>query len=320
MSMKAREIAELLGAKVAGDRERVIDGVAALDDAQPDELSFAEGSRQVAKIASSQAGCVLVPPETSLPGKTLIEVAQPKVAFVQAAEALLPPQLPTASPHPTAVISPQAQLKEDVGVGPHSLIERGALVGKGTRLGASVTVGEDAKIGNGCRLYDGVKIYPRVTVGDRVILHAGVVLGSDGFGYVFADGAHRKFPQLGGLVIEDDVEIGANSTVDRGSLGTTRIGEGTKIDHLVQIAHNVQIGKHRIVAAQTGISGSVVIEDGVVIGGQAGILSGKVIRRGQVVWGTPARPMEEFKRQFKYLSFLPEYIGRICKLTRQKRG
>ncbi len=320
MSMKVREIAELLGAKVAGDRERVIDGVAALDDAQPDELSFAEGSRQVAKIASSQAGCVLVPPETSLPGKTLIEVAQPKVAFVQAAEALLPPQLPTASPHPTAVISPQAQLKEDVGVGPHSLIERGALVGKGTRLGASVTVGEDAKIGNGCRLYDGVKIYPGVTVGDRVILHAGVVLGSDGFGYVFADGAHRKFPQLGGLVIEDDVEIGANSTVDRGSLGTTRIGEGTKIDNLVQIAHNVQIGKHCIVAAQTGISGSVVIEDGVVIGGQAGILSGKVIRRGQVVWGTPARPMEEFKRQFKYLSFLPEYIGRIRKLTRQKRG
>ena len=320
MSMKVREIAELLGAKVAGDRERVIDGVAALDDAQPDELSFAEGSRQVAKIASSQAGCVLVPPETSLPGKTLIEVAQPKVAFVQAAEALLPPQLPTASPYPTAVISPQAQLKEDVGVGPHSLIERGALVGKGTRLGASVTVGEDAKIGNGCRLYDGVKIYPGVTVGDRVILHAGVVLGSDGFGYVFADGAHRKFPQLGGLVIEDDVEIGANSTVDRGSLGTTRIGEGTKIDNLVQIAHNVQIGKHCIVAAQTGISGSVVIEDGVVIGGQAGILSGKVIRRGQVVWGTPARPMEEFKRQFKYLSFLPEYIGRIRKLTRQKRG
>ena len=173
-------------------------------------------------------------------------------------------------------------------------------------------------------------------MGDRVILHAGVVLGSDGFGYVFADGAHRKFPQLGGLVIEDDVEIGANSTVDRGSLGTTRIGEGTKIDNLVQIAHNVQIGKHCIVAAQTGISGSVVIEDGVVIGGQvgvgervrieqgaviggqAGILPGKVIRRGQVVWGTPARPMEEFKRQFKYLSFLPEYIGRIRKLTRKK--
>ena len=336
MSMKVREIAELLGAKVTGDRERVIDGVAALDDAQPDQLSFAEGSRQVAKIASSQAGCVLVPTGTvSFPGKALIEVSHPKVAFVRAAEALLPPQLPTASAHPTAVISPQAQLKEDVGVGPHSLIERGAVVGRGTRLGAGVTVGEDAKIGGGCRLYDGVKIYPGVTVGDRVILHAGVVLGSDGFGYVFDDGAHRKFPQLGGLVIEDDVEIGANSTVDRGSLGTTRIGEGTKIDNLVQIAHNVQIGKHCIVAAQTGISGSVVIEDGVVIGGQvglgdrvrieqgamiggqAGILPGKVIRRGQVVWGTPARPMEEFKRQFKYLSFLPEYIGRIRKLTRK---
>ena len=317
MSMKVREIAELLGAQVTGDRERVINCVASLESAQPDELSFAEGPRQVAKIASSQAGCVLVPPETSLPGKTLIEVAHPKVAFVRATEALLPLELPAAAAHPTAVISPQAQLPEDVGVGPFCVIEKGAVIGKGTRLGAGVTVGEGVKIGNGCRLYDGVKIYPGVTMGDRVIIHAGVVLGADGFGYVFADRAHKKFPQLGGLVIENNVEIGANSTVDRGSLGSTRIGEGTKIDNLVQVAHNVQIGKHCIVAAQTGISGSAVIEDGVVLGGQvgvadrvrieqgavvgaqAGIPTGKVIRRGQVVWGTPARPIDQFKRQFK---------------------
>ena len=338
MSMKVREIADLLGAKAAGDPERLMSGIASLESAQPDELSFAEGSRQVAKIASSQAGCVLVPPGTvSFPGKALIEVSHPKVAFVRAAEALLPLELPAATAHPTAVISTEAQLQEGVGVGPHAVIERGTVIGKGTRLGAGVTVGEGVRIGSGCRFFDGVKIYPGVTVGDRVILHAGVVLGADGFGYVFAEGAHKKFPQIGGLVIENNVEIGANSTVDRGSLGATRIGEGTKIDNLVQVAHNVQIGKHCIVAAQTGISGSVVIEDGVVIGGQvgvadrvrieqgavvgaqAGIPTGKVIRKGQVVWGTPARPIDEFKRQFKYLSFLPEYIGRIRKLTRKTK-
>ena len=185
-------------------------------------------------------------------------------------------------------------------------------------------------------LHPRVCIYPGVKVGDRVILHAGVVLGSDGFGYLFAEGRHQKFPQLGGLVVENDVEIGSNTTVDRGSLGTTRIGEGTKIDNLVQVAHNVRIGCHSIIAAQTGISGSaeigafatlagqvgvadhVRIEDGAVIGAQAGIPTGKVVRKGSVMWGTPARPLSDFKKMYANLSRLPALAEKVKELSAKR--
>ena len=181
-------------------------------------------------------------------------------------------------------------------------------------------------------MYPGVAVYHQARIGNRVTLHAGVVIGSDGFGYVFAEGRHLKFPQVGAIVVEDDVEIGCNTTVDRGSLGTTVIGEGTKIDNLVQIAHNVRIGKHCVIAAQTGISGSVTVGDYVVIGGQvgigdhvvieegarigskAGILPGKIIRRGTTVWGIPARPLDVFKRQYAHLSRLPDLFRRVNEL------
>ena len=335
MALKVKQIAELVGGKVSGNAERLIEGVAALEEAKQNQLAFAEGARQVAKLASLQVGCVLVLPGTDEYDATVIRVENPKFAFLRAAQALIPPEAGPCSLHPATIISPEAELEENVGVGPYTVVERGTVIGRATRLGANVYVGENVRIGRGCRLYPGVKIYSGVQIGDRVILHAGVVLGSEGFGYVFAEGVHHKFPQLGGLVIEDEVEIGANSTVDRGSLGTTRIGEGTKIDNLVQVAHNVRLGRHCVVVAQTGISGSAVIEDGValggqvgvgdrvrieqgaMVGGQAGIASGKIIRRGQVVWGTPARPLNEFKRQFKYLSYLPEFAGRVRELSRK---
>jgi UDP-3-O-[3-hydroxymyristoyl] glucosamine N-acyltransferase len=179
-----------------------------------------------------------------------------------------------------------------------------------------------------------VRVYPQVQIGNRVIIHSGAVIGADGFGYVFAEGRHQKFPQLGGVIIEDDVEIGANSAIDRGSLGTTVIGRGTKIDNLVQIAHNVRIGRHCVIAAQTGISGSVEIgsyvviggqvgigdkvriEDQSVIGAQAGIPSGKIIRRGSRVWGTPARPMAEFKKIYAQLVNLPNLARRVKELSK----
>ncbi len=335
MALKVKQIAELVGGEVSGDAESLMEGVAALEEAKQNQLAFAEGARQAAKIASSQAGCVLVPPGTDEPNGTVIRVEHPKFAFLRAAQALIPPEAAPLSLHPAAVVSPEAELEENVGVGPYAVVEKGAFLGGATRLGAGVYVGENVRIGRSCRLYPGVKIYSGVEIGDRVILHAGVVLGSDGFGYVFAEGAHHKFPQLGGLIIEDDVEIGTNSTVDRGSLGITRIGRGTKIDNLVQVAHNVRLGRNCVVVAQTGISGSAVIEDGVMlggqvgvgervriepgamVGGQAGILPGKVIRRGQIVWGTPARPLDEFKRQFKYLSYLPELLRRVRELSRK---
>ena len=222
-----------------------------------------------------------------------------------------------------------------VSVGAYVVIERGVTVGAGTRLGAGVVLGEGVVLGAECVLLPRVVVYPQARIGDRVVLHAGVVIGSDGFGYVLAEGRYHKFPQLGQVIIEDDVEIGSNTTVDRGSLGTTLIGEGSKIDNLVQIAHNVKIGRHSVIAAQTGISGSAEIGDYVVlggqvgigekariedraaIGGQAGILPGKVVRKGSMVWGTPARPLAEFKKIFAHLSGLPRLARSVEKLSRQ---
>jgi UDP-3-O-[3-hydroxymyristoyl] glucosamine N-acyltransferase len=253
-------------------------------------------------------------------------------------EALHPPAPVASGIHPTAVVSPEAKLAAEVSVGPHAVIERGVSVGAGTRIAAGVFLGENVQVGAQCVLYPRVTVYAGARLGDRVILHAGVTVGGDGFGYVFADGRHQKFPQLGQVVIENDVEIGCNSTVDRGSLGTTVIGQGTKIDNLVQVAHNVRIGRHCVIAAQTGISGSVEIGDYVVMGGQvgigdhvrveegatlgggAGILPGKIVRRGETVWGRPARPLREFKRMYAHLSNLPHLAEKVKELSRRLAG
>jgi UDP-3-O-[3-hydroxymyristoyl] glucosamine N-acyltransferase len=333
--MKVHEIARLVGGTVEGESEREISGVAALETAGPSDLTFAEGSRALSQASHSRAGCILIPAGVSLPGQTAVAVAQPKLALIRAAAVLIPPGQAPVGIHPTAVIAPEASLGVDVSIGPHAAIARGAGVGGRTQIGAGVTVGDSAEIGEDCILYPGVTIYPQARIGNRVILHAGVVIGGDGFGYVFAEGRHNKFPQLGGVVVEDDVEIGSNTTVDRGSLGTTVIGEGTKIDNLVQIAHNVTIGKHCVIAAQTGISGSVRVGDYAVIGGQvgigdhveieegariaskAGILPGKIVRRGATVWGIPARPLDVFKRQYAHLSRLPELFRRVDDLERR---
>jgi UDP-3-O-[3-hydroxymyristoyl] glucosamine N-acyltransferase len=333
--MKVSEISELLRGKLEGEGAREIHAVAALDAAGPAELAYAEGPRAAEKATGSRAGCLLVPEGVSLPGRTTIAVANPKLALIRAADALHPnaPFLPGV--HPTAVIAPDAQLAPDTSVGAHVVIEGRVSVGPGTRLGAGVFLGEGVRVGASCVLYPRVTVYPGAQIGDRVVLHAGVVVGSDGFGYVFAEGRHVKFPQLGKIVIEDDVEIGSNTTLDRGSLGTTVIGQGTKIDNLVQIAHNVRIGRHCIIAAQTGISGSVDIGDYVVMGGQvgiadhvriqdrvtigaqAGILPGKIVRSGSVIWGTPARPLDEFKKTHARLALLDHLAEKVKALSRQ---
>lgn len=333
--MKVAEIAPWLGGRVQGDGAREIRAVAALETAGPDELAFAEGERALARAAQSKAGCVLVPEGASIAGLTTIVVAHPKLAFIRAAGKLQPPPAVEPGIHPRAVISPQARLAADVSVGAYAVIERGVVVGAGTRLGAGVYLGEEVQVGSHCVLFPRVTVYAGARLGNRVVLHAGVVVGSDGFGYVFAEGRHHKFPQLGGIVIEDDVEIGSNSTLDRGSLGRTIVGEGTKIDNLVQIAHNVRIGRHCVIAAQTGISGSVVVgdyavmggqvgigdharvEDRAVIGGQAGVLPGKVIRKGTTVWGTPVRPLAEFKKMYAHLSQLPSLAEKVKELSRR---
>ena len=333
--MTVSEIARLLGTEVQGDASREIRGVAALESAGPHDLTFAEGERGMARAANSRAGCILVPPGVNLEGQTTLAVANPKLAFVRAAGALrpAPPVLPGI--HPTAVIASDARLAPDVSVGPYVVVESDVTVGPGTSLGAGVFLGRGVQVGAGCTLHPRVTVYPGAKIGDRVVLHAGVVIGGDGFGYVFAEGRYHKFPQLGQVVIEDDVEIGCNTTVDRGSLETTVIGEGTKIDNLVQVAHNVRIGRHCVIAAQTGISGSVRIgeyvilggqvgvadhvrlEDQVVAGAQAGIPTGKIIRKGTTVWGTPARPLAEFKKMYAHMSNLPALARKVKELSRR---
>lgn len=333
--MRVGAIADLLRAKLLGDVNREIRGVAGLESAGPQDLTFAEGPRALARAAACRAGCILVAEGASLPGHTTLAVAHPKLAFIRAAEALLPPAAFTPGIHPTAVISPDAKLAVDVSVGPHVVVGSRVKVGAGTRLGAGVFLGEGVQMGEQCVLHPRVTVYPGAHIGHRVILHSGVVLGSDGFGYVFAEGRHWKFPQLGEVIIEDDVEIGSNSTLDRGSLGTTVVGAGTKIDNLVQIAHNVRIGRHCVIAAQTGISGSAeigdcvvlggqagvgdhaCIEDRAAIGGQAGILPGKVVRQGTTMWGTPARPLTEFKRMYARLASLPKLAQKVKELARR---
>ncbi|HEV2492896.1 MAG TPA: UDP-3-O-(3-hydroxymyristoyl)glucosamine N-acyltransferase [Terriglobia bacterium] len=337
--MRVEELAQRLGAILHGEGSREITGVAALENAGPQDLAFAEGERALEGAMTSRAGGILIaaksPPElvAKLGGQTTLAVEHPKLAFIQAAAAICPKPEPAPGIHPTAEIAEGAKLGTDVTVGPFVVVGRNASVGARTRLAAGVVLGEGTVVGVDCMLHPHVTLYPGARVGNRVILHAGVVIGSDGFGYVFAGGQHRKFPQLGQVMIEDDVEIGANSTVDRGSLGTTVIGEGTKIDNLVQVAHNVRIGRHVVIAAQTGISGSAQIGDYVVlagqvgigekahieersvIGGQAGILPGKLVRQGSTLWGTPARPLAEFRKVYAHLSNLPRLAERVRELA-----
>jgi len=244
---------------------------------------------------------------------------------------------PEAKPglHPTAVIAPGARIGERVEIGPHVVIMEGVEISSGTRIGAGCFLGRESSLGEGCTLYPNVTIYHQVRIGNRVTIHSGAVIGADGFGFVLADGRYEKFPQIGRVEIGDDVEIGANCTIDRAALGVTSIGEGTKLDNLVHVAHNCRIGRHVVVAAQTGFSGGVVVEDYAVIGGQVGIgdkakiesravlgsgcgvLTSKVIRSGQVVWGTPARPLKEYLEMLAHLGRLPELREEVAELKRR---
>ena len=338
--MKVSAIAELLRGNPAGDVGREIRGVAALETAGPTELAYVESPRAVDQAAASRAGCLLVPEGMSLPGHTTIAVPHPKLALVRAAEALHPAPSPPPGIHSTAVVAPDAQLAPDCSVGAHVVIESGVTVGAKTRLSPGVFLGAGVQVGAQCILHPRVSVYPGARIGNRVIIHAGAVIGSDGFGYVLAEGRQVKFPQLGKIVIEDDVEIGSNTTLDHGSLGSTVIGRGTKIDNLVQIAHNVKVGRHCIIVSQTGISGSsevgdyVVmagqvgvgeharIEDRVIVGGQAGVLPGKIVRSGSIIWGTPSRPMSEYKKTIARMARLHDLAAKVKALAGQldKRG
>lgn len=341
MSEEEKTVAELaghVGGRVRGDGNVRVERVAALESAEEGEIAFVEDARLFESAKDSRASCIVIPEGAQVDARCVIEAARPKLAFALIAELLHPPKRLAPSRHATAIIAASAEVDESVYVGAHSLIGERTRVGAGTQVHAGVRIGDDVLVGSDCVLYPNVVLYDRVTIGSRVVLHAGVTVGADGFGYVpDAENRRHKFPQIGTVAIEDDVEIGANSCIDRGALGETRIGRWTKIDNLVQIAHNVSIGERVVIAAQTGISGSTVIEDDAIIGGQvgmgdharvrrgaiigskAGILPGKIVRAGAVVWGIPARPLDEYKRLNAHWGRLPAMRAEVEELRRQMK-
>lgn len=338
MTRTAGEIAAYLNAKFEGDGSIPISGVASPERASAQDLIFVESAGHVEAALQSAARCVLARPDSPFAGKSVIAVSNPKFAFAKAARWIV--QEPARRPgiHETALLSASAKVAPSAHVGAYVVIEDEVEIGEESVIEPFCFLGRGSRLGASCYLHPRVTLYAGSQLGDRVELHSGVVIGGDGFGYVFGEGRNWKFPQMGSIEIGNDVEVGCNTTIDRGSLDGTEIGEGVKIDNLVQVGHNVRIGAHTIIVAQTGISGSAVIgknvaiggqaglgegchvENGAMVGGQAGVLNGKTIREGQVVWGTPARPLDKFKEQYAWLSRLPGLARRLRKLSEDAHG
>jgi len=329
-----QDLARRLAGSVVGAPDLTLTGFAPADSAKPGELTFAENDTYFARADVSQASAVLVADDfKSASGKTLIRVANARVAFAQVLPLFFPDAVFAPGCHATAVIAASAQVDPTAHLGPHCVIGERSRVGAGAVLMGGNFVGDDCLVGEQCRLFPNVVLYSRTVLGRRVRIHAGSIIGSDGFGYVIDQGQHRKVPQVGQVVIHDDVEIGANVTVDRAALGATVIGRGSKIDNLVQIAHNVTIGEHTIVVAQVGIAGSTKVGNHVTIAGQAGLAghlrvgdrvtlaaqSGLMhhVPEGQKWMGSPAQPDRVTKRQLLALEKLPELLRRVAELERQ---
>jgi UDP-3-O-[3-hydroxymyristoyl] glucosamine N-acyltransferase len=327
MKRTAQEIAVHVGGELRGNGSTVIESVASLRNARPSDLSYAEEKYQD-DVLASRAGCVIVG-SGQFPGTTTIVVKNPKLAFARAAALLLTDESEDWSIHPSVTLAPDAMIGDRVRIGAGAVIEAGVVIGDSTVIDAGCYVGKGSRIGGNCAIYPRVVIYKDVEIGNRVTIHAGAVVGADGFGFVRDGKTHVKFPQVGKVIIEDDVEIGANTCIDRGSLETTIIRRGVKLDNLIQIAHNVEIGEYTLIAAQTGISGSSTIgsncmiggqvgvgehaeiDSNAIIGGQGGVLNGKHLHAtGEVLWGTPVRPLRQFLLEQAYLSRLVKRASR----------
>ncbi|KAF0248790.1 MAG: UDP-3-O-3-hydroxymyristoyl glucosamine N-acyltransferase [bacterium] len=333
-----KELASLAEGTIVGNETLVLSGVASLENAKTGDIIFVENTKFLARALESTASAIVLSKKISLSEvseKSLILVDYPKLAFAKIVREFFPIIKPPATIHPTVITGENVQLALDIAIGAHSVIGANTRIGKNSTVGINCVIGQDVEIGQDSVIHSSVTIYDRVKIGNRVIIHSGTVIGSDGFGYVFHQGEYYKFPQVGDVIIENDVEIGSNVSIDRGALGSTIIGQGTKIDNLVQIAHNVKIGKNCVLAAQVGVSGSSIIEDNVIVGGQvgiadhvrleigsiigaqAGIPTGKIIRRGLTVWGTPARPIEDFKHIYAHTQNLPALKERVIKIEKQ---
>jgi UDP-3-O-[3-hydroxymyristoyl] glucosamine N-acyltransferase len=332
MSFTAAEIALYLGGEVLGDGAVSLSGFASADQSKTGDLTFAENETYFARAEQSAADAILIDGAFTSSRKVLIKVANARVAFAKVLPLFFPPRQFTPGIHPTAVIATSAQVDPTAHVGPLCVIGPQAKIGPRAVLEGGDHIAEGCRLGEDVHLFPNVTLYPRTQIGNRVAIHSGTVVGSDGFGYVLEGGAHRKVPQVGHVLIHDDVEIGANVAIDRGALGPTIIGRGTKIDNLVQIAHNVVIGEHCIIVGQVGIAGSTRLGDYVVLAGQVGLAghlnigsqvtiaaqSGVMdnIPDGQKWFGYPARPDRQMKRQLIAQQQLPELIRRVHELER----
>ncbi|MBU1808989.1 MAG: UDP-3-O-(3-hydroxymyristoyl)glucosamine N-acyltransferase [Candidatus Omnitrophica bacterium] len=330
--MKISELARLVGGIVEGNGDIEIKGLAGIESASPGELTFATDEENLSHAERSKASCILTNKTVKASKKPLIRVENPKLSFLIIYNTLNTPKVREAFRHPTAVVAESARLGKNVWIGPHVVIGDGVEIGDNVIIEPNSVVMKNCRIGSTCRIYPNVTLYANTVLGRNVILHSGVVIGADGFGYVRDKDKIYKFPQTGKAIVGDDVEIGANTTIDRGSMNDTMIGSGVKIDNLCQIAHNVKIGKNTIVAGHSGISGSTVIGDNSTIAGKVGIADNLTIgsnvivgggssvigdiRDGEVVWGFPARPIREMKRQLAVLSWMAKHFKVISRLLK----
>jgi UDP-3-O-[3-hydroxymyristoyl] glucosamine N-acyltransferase len=327
VTLAAWQIAEIAGGELRGDPGATVTGIATPETATSASLVFVDDPKRLDAVLASSAGVIVAGRFAAAASATASVVIcdDPRLAFARAGRLLTAAAPPPAGIAPSAIVDPSAVLGTGVSVGPRAVVDADVVLGDRVAIGPGSHIGRGVRIGPDSVLRSNVVIYPGTDLGSRVVVHAGTVLGSDGFGYVrdAATGAYEAFPQVGRLVVEDDVEFGTLCTVDRGALGETRIGAGTKLDNQVHVAHNVRIGRHVVIAAQTGIAGSSTVDDNVVIAGQVGIAdhvhiesgailgaqcgvpSGKVIRGpGILFWGTPARPIREYLKELAVLARL----------------
>lgn len=333
MEKSLEVLAELTQTKLVGDGDLVIKGVNALDSATGDQLSFLANRKYDAQLATSRAGAVIIPADVKTSKPALIS-KNPYADFVKILTLFAPPvPVPEVGIHRSAVVDPSAVIEDDVAIGPLCVVAANVVIGKGSKLVAQIYIGHDVKLGEHCLLHPQVVIRENSIIGDRTILQPGVVIGGDGFGFAPHQGRYHKIPQIGNVVLEDDVEIGANTTIDRAALKTTRIGQGSKVDNLVMIAHNVEIGDHTVIAGQTGLSGSTIVGDHVMIAGQVGTAghlkignnvsvggqSGvtKNIPDGLTVKGYPAKPLHHYMREMAEFGKIADMRKKIKELEKR---
>jgi UDP-3-O-[3-hydroxymyristoyl] glucosamine N-acyltransferase len=332
MQLTAGEVAQHLEGSVIGDSSITLSSFAQADRAKEGDLTFAENNTYFTRADQSAASAILVDTDYGTTRKTLIRVPNARIAFARALALFYPEPDWPAGVHVSSVIAPTAQIDPTACIGPHCVVGDSVQIGPRAVLHGGNHVGPQCTIGEASQMFPNAVLYPRTQVGQRVRIHAGAVIGSDGFGYVLDNGVHRKVPQVGQVIILDDVEIGANVTIDRGALGPTTIGRGTKIDNLVQIAHNVTLGEHCLVVAQAGIAGSTKLGHYVTLAGQVGLaghlkLGNRVviaaqsgvmhdIADGEKWWGSPAQPDRQWKRQLLAIQQLPQLLRRVAELEK----